>query len=100
MTVMLWQQIAQGCARLECLALTAPGWGRAILFREIKVLDRFALHILEPFESSGEEIRAFFLHRIADLLRELRPLAALLRRSEMGDWSTTIDQLQDAILTV
>lgn len=95
---MLWQQVTQGCARLECLALTAPAWGRTILFREIKVLDRFALHILEPAESDGQDIRAYFLHRIADLLRELRPLAALLRRSEIGDWSDTIDQLQDAIL--
>lgn len=95
-----WLEIYNTAAHLECLALTAPVWGRAILFREIKVLDRFALHIIEPIESDGHKIPSFCCARFASILADLRPLAALIRPGEVDSWSSTIDHIQDAILTV
>lgn len=93
-----WQQIYSASAHLECIALMSPAWGRAILYREIKNLDRLVLQFLEPIEAADQEVPAFLLRRAADMLRELRPLAMLVRKSEMEDWSSTIDRLQDSIL--
>lgn len=97
---MIWQKIAGVCAHLECLAFTAPAWGRPILYREIASLERFALHIMEPAEADGPEIPAFFLRRAAEMMADLHPLAALLRRAEAGDWMDTIEQLQNFVVEV
>jgi hypothetical protein len=88
-----WRKIYDAAAHLECLALTAPAWGRAILFREIKALDRFALHIVEPIEADGLLLPSFCRSRLASLLVDLRPLAALTQRSDAAAWGETIDAL-------
>lgn len=94
----MWEAITSASAHLECLALLSPAWGRAILYREIKTLDRLALHLIEPIEVAGQDIPVFLLRRTTNMLHDLRPLAMLVRKSEMKDWKETIDRLHDLIL--
>lgn len=94
----MWEAITSASAHLECLALLSPAWGRAILYREIKTLDRLALHLIEPIEAAGQDVPVFLLRRTTGILRRLEPLAMLVRQSEMEDWSSTIDRLQNVLL--
>jgi hypothetical protein len=96
----LWQQIASAGVDLQCLTLTASSWVRPILYREIAVLDRFALRSIEPAESAGHDLHVFFLPRLASILADLRPLSMFLPDPDALAWLEILDRVDNTILTV
>lgn len=96
----LWQKLTSAGVELQCLTFAASGWARPILYKEIAVLDRFALRSLEPAEADGQDLHVFYLPRLASLLAGMRPLAMLLPEREARSWLEALDRVSDAILTV
>lgn len=91
----LWQQIALAGVDLQCLSFTSSSWIRSTLYREIAVLDRFALRSIEPAESAGQDLRIFYLPRLATILTDLRPLANFLPDRDNREWLETLDRLAE-----
>lgn len=94
----LWQQIALAGVDLQCLSFTSSRWVRPILYREIAVLDRFALRSIEPAEAAGQDLHIFYLPRLAAILADLRPLANFLPDRDGMAWLKILDRLAAAIL--